>query len=122
MGPFDYVDPMTFNKGPIANDKESNEILKELGLPPLATRKRKKKAKKKGEEGDSGDDDDDDSGSDCDESDTPASKKARKSKTPAAARGRRKKDGTVKIEVPVEDSRDGIIMVYMLYTSTLSYE
>ena len=112
-GPFDYVDPMTFNKGPLANDKESNEILVELGLPPLASRKRKKKTKKKGEEGES-DDEDGDSDSDEEESDdVPVAKKARrKFKSPASAKSRKKV--AVPTEAPLKDISSDIIIVSII--------
>lgn len=112
-GPFDYVDPMTFNKGPLANDKESNEILVELGLPPLASRKRKKKTKKKGEEGES-DDEDGDSDSDEEESDdVPVAKKARrKFKPPVSAKSRKKV--AVPTEAPLKDISSDIIIVSIL--------
>lgn len=106
-GPFDYVDPMTFNKGPIANDKESNEILEELGLPPLATRKRKKKAKKGGD-GESGDEEDD---SDSNEdSDAPVAKVPRKIKTQKVS-GRPRKKAVAQTEVPLADLKGSDIIL-----------
>ena len=117
-GPFDYVDPMTFNKGPIANDGESNDILAELGLPPLVTRKRKKK-KTNGEEENS---DDEDSDGDED-SDIPVVKKkaSRKPKAPAATVKTRKKV-SVKTAVPLEDSKSdaNIVMVSIMLESFLN--
>jgi hypothetical protein len=48
VGPYDFVDPMTFSGGPIRDEVESDRMLRSLGLPPLPKRKRK------------GDDDEDD--------------------------------------------------------------
>lgn len=115
-GPFDYVDPMTFNKGPIANDGESNDILAELGLPPLVTRKRKKK-KTNGEKENSDDED-----SDSDEDSKMVKKKAsRKPKAPAATVKTRKKV-SVKTAVPLEDSKSdaNIVMVSIMLESFLN--
>lgn len=42
VGPYDFVDPMTFSGGPVRDESENDRILRSLGLPPLPKKKRKK--------------------------------------------------------------------------------
>lgn len=59
-GPFDYVDPISFNRGPVRNEAENDRILKELGLPALPKRAKRKKKKQSDSDDDNDDDDIDD--------------------------------------------------------------
>jgi hypothetical protein len=60
-GPYDYVDPISFNRGPVRDEAENDRILGELGLPPLPKRaKRRKKKNFDSEDDDDNEDDDDD--------------------------------------------------------------
>jgi hypothetical protein len=42
VGPYDFVDPMTFSGGPVRDESENDRILRGLGLPLLPKKKRKK--------------------------------------------------------------------------------
>jgi hypothetical protein len=59
-GPYDYVDPISFNRGPVRDEAENDRILGELGLPPLPKRAKRRKKKNFDSEDDDDNEDDDD--------------------------------------------------------------
>jgi hypothetical protein len=58
-GPYDYVDPISFNRGPVRDEAENDRILGELGLPPLPKRAKRRKKKNFDSEDDDDNEDDD---------------------------------------------------------------
>ena len=80
IGPYDYVDPIVFNLGPVKDEAGNDKILRDLGLPPLVKRKRKKKKMGDRDDSDSNTDDSDEDRDTGEKEDKNAHKKVGRNK------------------------------------------